>query len=125
MARVGFGWAGFGERYAKDMRNGVISIPPHEFKQPSSSYFRVLEFEKHYFGVAPYGITAIQNSMIFRPAILSLSYSFYRTSIVRGVDWVAFGSVGLCWVRLVMRMRNGIIISPHDFKHPSRWFYDV
>jgi hypothetical protein len=22
-------------------------------------------------------------------------------------------------------MRNGVIIPPHDFKHPSRWYYRV
>jgi hypothetical protein len=44
-------------------------------------------------------------------------------------DVTCEGNIGCGWVRLVMRMRNGviiiIIIPPRDFEHPSRWYYRV
>jgi hypothetical protein len=55
------------------MGNGVIIIPPHDFKQPSRWYYRVQKIKKHEFRVVTYGIKSIPNFINFRSAILFLS----------------------------------------------------
>jgi hypothetical protein len=49
------------------MRNGVIIIPPHEFKQPSRWYYRMWESILYEIGVLTYGITSTRNFANFRP----------------------------------------------------------
>jgi hypothetical protein len=52
------------------MRNGVIIIPPHEFKQLSCWYYRVYKVENYEFSFVKYGIVSIQNLINFRQGII-------------------------------------------------------
>jgi hypothetical protein len=49
--RIGKVWLGCGAHAQRITGNGVIIIPPHDFKQPPSWYHRVLKFKKCEFGI--------------------------------------------------------------------------
>jgi hypothetical protein len=52
------------------MRNGVIVIPPHDFKQICRWYNCVLKDKNYEFLFVTYGIISMQNLINFRPAII-------------------------------------------------------
>jgi hypothetical protein len=51
------------------MRNIVIVIPPHGFKQLSHWYYRVWEVKNYEFSFLTYGIISTQNFINFSPVI--------------------------------------------------------
>jgi hypothetical protein len=54
----------------KIMRNGVIVIPPHDFKQLSGWYCRVQKVKNYEPSIVTYGIICLQNFINFLPAII-------------------------------------------------------
>jgi hypothetical protein len=70
------------------MGNGIIIVPPHDFKHPSRWNFRLKEIKMYEFGTVSDGITSTPNFMKIRPAILQLLNALRRISVLKSIDQV-------------------------------------
>jgi hypothetical protein len=82
----------------KSWGNGVIIIPPHDFKHPPNWYYRAQLVTKYTFGIITYGMKSVPNFMKIRTEIIKILNAHKR---------VLHAKIKLGWVTLVMRMRRG------------------
>jgi hypothetical protein len=69
-------WVGLGQvcdaHEQRIISNGVINIPPHDFKQPSRWYYRLFFVTKYTFGAIIHGMKSIPNLVKILTEIIKL-----------------------------------------------------